>query len=422
MLKALQFLKAQDSADGQQVSPDLAKIKQDAEAQKAVAEAQKAAAEAQKSEAEAKLAAMKASIGEVPTSGYTGGVELKEKAGATEAALLAAKAITQATSTVATVISPKVEKTILLYAAADVPNFQALIAFRAQVAIVKKSFENAKAASDKADETAPGPRAIAPIPGGAGLALEAVNQLLGFFRTDYAIGGVELSLEDSLLLHALAGCLAEKGKQVQLPAVYNPGALLPNASTGITEELTDLASSKNEAQNTASRHEKVAAAFTSQAEKEPDLRKKEQLQKNAAIHKSAADAAKAAVTLHDAFFNKLTTADDKGIVPLTSVIRDQPVAKGLLDGNYLLVTKLQKSGGGYYTKKNMWTLFGGMPLYHMGGVVVSYVLLNGKDGTVLVSGVVPVHGGFVKATNLQKWVNDDGTGQNKTGRDEKKPK
>jgi hypothetical protein len=53
-----------------QSAPDREKVKKDAQAESAVA-------------------AVKAQIGEVPSSGYTGDVTLKDKAGTTEAALLA---------------------------------------------------------------------------------------------------------------------------------------------------------------------------------------------------------------------------------------------------------------------------------------------------------------------------------------------
>ena len=81
----------------------------------------------------------------------------------------------------------------------------------------------------------------------------------------------------------------------------------------------------------------------------------------------------------------------------------------LKQGGQLLIVKIQKAGGAHYTKKNMWTLFGGMPFYHMGGVIVSFVLLDGAAGSVAKSGVVPIHGGFVKAnkveTHIKKSVN-----------------
>jgi len=41
----------------------------------------------------------------------------------------------------------------------------------------------------------------------------------------------------------------------------------------------------------------------------------------------------------------------------------------------------------------------------MGGVVGSFALIEGKDGNVLASGVVPIHGGFVKANDLEETVN-----------------
>ena len=143
---------------------------------------------------------------------------------------------------------------------------------------------------------------------------------------------------------------------------------------------------------------------TNDANKETGVAKKAELQKKAKTYKNAADAWKVAIDLYDSFFNKLTMVDDKGVALLTNVIREWVVAEVLKD-NFLLLVKLQKSGGGYYTKKNMWMFLGGMPFFHMGGVVASFVLLDGKTGVVRKSGVVPVHGGFVNATDLPQKIN-----------------
>jgi len=191
---------------------------------------------------------------------------------------------------------------------------------------------------------------------------------------------------------------------VKLPAMYNAAALLDPAS-GILKEATDLSFKKVRGQNEANREDKLAAHYTDEAEKETDAKKTDLLNK-AKAHKDAADAWKAALAVWDSFFTRLTTADDKGVIPLANVVRDGVVADALCQDNLLLVVKLQKSGGAYYTKKNMWTFFGCMPFYHMGGVVVSYVLLSGKEGRVVKSGVVPVHGGFVKAGNLARHVDE----------------
>ena len=92
------------------------------------------------------------------------------------------------------------KRNILLFAAPEVPNFQALISYRAQITLICKAFTYAELASKKADEEAlkppvlrpPAPPvAIVPPVAAAGLALDAVNKLLGFFRTDYTVGSFE---------------------------------------------------------------------------------------------------------------------------------------------------------------------------------------------------------------------------------------
>ena len=407
--------KALDARHALEVAQDPSKKATDdklaaAKAAKDLADAQKASADAQKSQSDAQLAAFKAAVGDVPSSGYSGSVDLKDKAGSTEAALLAGKSVVEAAKKVAESL-PKQgpRRTVFLYAMNDVPNFQALIAFRAQVALVKKAFADAQVTSDAADKSAPEPVGFrleaVPILGAAGLGLDAVNKLLGFFRTDYTVGGVDLSFDDSLLLHALAGVIAnsDKNLEVRLPAAYNADAL-SDAASGILAEFNTLSFLKIGGQDNANRQDKLAARFSDDAAKETDAAKKADLLNKSKAHKNASDAWKAAAALYDSFFSKLTTADDKGVAPLTTVIRDAVIADSLSKGNLLLISKLQKSGGAYYTKKNMWTFFGGMPLYHMGGVVVSYVSLSGTDGHVLSSGVVPIHGGFVKASKLAKYL------------------
>lgn len=407
---------AREALKAAEAPPDPAKKAMDdklagAKAAKELADAEKAAADARKAQSDAALAAFKAKIGEVTSSGYTGDVTLKERAGITEAALLAGRAVRTAAQKIVDVLPKQTEnKTVLLYAAGEVPNFQAHIAFRAQITLVGKAFTDAQTASNIADAKAPEPPGFkieaVPLAAAAGLTLDAVNKLLGFFRTDYTVGGVELKFEDSLLVHALAGAIegSDKKLNVQLPAVYSPGAL-SDVGAEILNEITNLSLLKLGAQDKANRHDKLSARFTEDSSKETDPAEKAKLLDKAKTHKATADAWKTAVGLYDGFFSKLTTTDDKGAVPLTNVIREGVVAKALMNDDLLLLVKLQQSGGAYYTKKNIGTFFGTMPFYHMGGVVASFVLLNGKTGIVLKSGVVPVHGGFVKADDLPEEMN-----------------
>jgi hypothetical protein len=383
---------------------------------KKLAEAQTAAANALKAQVEAYTAAFKAQ----PVSSFIGEVTPKDKPGSAESMLLAAKAVeTAAKEMVKKIVNllPKQgeSKTILLYAIGDIPDFKAYITFHAEIELVGEAFEHAKDSSKIADSEAEPlaefarelvtveERLLPTVLPAIGIGLEAINKLVGFVSTNYTVGSVEVKFEDSLLIHALAGAITSSNKNLnlQLPALYNPGAFTYSAEM-ILDKVKETASLNRDAPNIASRHEKISGLFTIKADKATDEKTEKSMRENAKKHKDAADAWKAAMGLYDSFLSKLIAADAKGAVPLVSVIQEEIIADLLLNENFLLLVKLHASGGAYYTKKSIWTLLGRMPFYHMGGIVASFVLFDGKAGTVLASGVVPIHGGFVKANVLQK--------------------
>jgi hypothetical protein len=377
-----------------------------AKASKDAAEAEKALADVRKANSDAQLAAFKASIGEVPSSGYQGTIDLKSEAGKLEASLLAAKAIQKAANLISDQVGkPKsAVKTILLCTAAELPKFDAWTTYTVQTSLVETAFATAleltaKAEGEEARESVPPAAAV-------GLALDATNKLLGYFRTDYAIGGFEFTLEDSLLADATAKALTSLDWDVRLPTRFNPEA--PSFAESIFRTFTRLTALRLDAPQRQTQHEAEAGRLSGLASKETATDKRADLESAAARHLTAASAWKAAIPVYDGVFGKLTTADEKGILPLTTVLREAVMVQHMRKGSPLLLLKIHKSGGAYYTKKNLWTLFGGMPFYHMGGTVVSFVLMNGASGSVTAAGVVPVHGGFVKARRLQATIGTDG--------------
>ena len=357
-------------------------------------EAEKAAHDAKKAAAEAKLAALKAQIGEVPDSGYSGDVTVGEKAGETEAALLSAKAVVDAAQKIAGEIPKKSSSggncenskpKILLYSAAQTPNFQAYVMFNTQLGVVNAVLDGAGTAPDgfrSRVEKRKGVSFAAP-----GLALSALNKILGYFRTDYAVSGVALTFQDSMLVHALAGKVAERCYDVQLPAVYNP-AVHSASTSAIVKKIVSLAEEQQRLKLRSEHHHTEA-------------KKEDVLDEYKTKHLDAAQVLDAAVALCDAFFSKLTTPVN-GKTPLSDVVLQTALVEILKQGGCLLIVKIQQAGGGHYTKKNLWTFFGRLPFFHMGGAVVSYVLINGCDGSVKKSGVVPIHGGFKKADKVEK--------------------
>ena len=317
--------------------------------------------------------------------------------------MLAAKAVDSAAQRIADKLPNKTEVNnisckpknisckpkILLYESANTPDFQAYIMFNAQVKVVDTVLKTALTESETVRITHSKSRTMA-SPAAIGLALSAVNNILGYFRTDYAVAGVALKSEDSMLVHALAEKIAARGYNVQLPAIYNPD-VHSTASSDFVEKLVALAEKQQRARSLFEFHQAEAAKDKVSAEQKE-------------MHIKTAAVLDAAVALFDAFFSKLTTAVD-GETPLSDVLLEASLVKILKQNACLLIVEIQKIGGAHYTKKNIGTLFGRMPFYHMGGVVVSFVLLNGGNGSVEKSGVVPIHGGFVKADKIEAHIN-----------------
>ena len=61
---------------------------------------------------------------------------------------------------------------------------------------------------------------------------------------------------------------------------------------------------------------------------------------------------------------------------------------------------MPSSVGSYYTKKNILTAFGAEPFFVAAGVVATYTLIDGSDGGVLASNLVPIHGGYYRAPDV----------------------
>jgi hypothetical protein len=409
--KALaEFLQAQVAAAQAQTQlitaqQALAKAKApDTQLDAATAAASLAAQQKALSDAQAAILKNKFSV---PDSGYTGEVKVGDKAGQMEGALLSSVAVRTAATGIAKNVAMKSNAPkLVLYAGSDLPDFQALIAFETQATGLEKALDDAQAQMD-------GPKQAAvellhlvqtefvATPALIGAGLDAVNKLLGFFRTDYSVQGIAVSSDDVQLIDALAGALTEYGKQVFLPALYNPNPLM--GTSGIVTRMNSLSQKRVQLQQAIDVSSglvdklNTVAALPATA---PDVKKK--MIDAAANLKTAVDRAKSAATLYDGAVGKLTTPDDKGKLPLALVIQQDAVRTMLKNGADLMTAKVSSTGGSYYTKKNLWTFFGGMPFFVMGGVVVDYAVFKGSTGEVVIAGGVPIDGGFHKIGNLPR--------------------
>jgi hypothetical protein len=432
--RALELAKKQSEALQEKIAAAKTE-KEFSDARKAAADAAKSEADASKAKSEAEFAALKARVGEVPTSPYKGDVTLKENAGKMETLLLAA----QAARSAAAIIAGKVRsnaadsKAIVLIASSDVPTFDNLLRYNVECDIVEKALkemERISADANKNDETLRGSLPSRPsanfaapivvgllarlaekIPSAAtvGVALDAADKLLGFFRTDYTAGGIDVTLEDATLINELAGLLARKPENgeelvtVYLPKVFNWQAL-ETAATEISKKLQDMALSRAAGPFIAAAHDRKAVLWLEYAAHETDEKKKETIVDAVEAHKKASETIAKTTALYDSWFARLSSMDEKSsIVPIVAVIREQALKTALNGGKDLLAVKVHAASGGYYTKKNICTtLFGAIPFFHTGGTVASFTLLNGQTGAVKAAGTVPVHGGFFSSNKLAR--------------------
>lgn len=397
------LLEAQRALEQATAPPDPAKAQREAavaesNAAKAQSEAGKALADARKAQADAELAAFKAQVGEVPASGITGGVELKEKAGQIESWLLASRAVAEAANRIRTQVDaigdPK--QTVFVFASSDFPTFDALLTFSARRTLLQKLLEESLSGLPVLPEES---AEAVPILGAAGLTLQAVNNLLSYFRTDYTVTGVEVTIEDAALVVALTSKAIGKFRDRRVLTPF-PAAALNEQST-IVDQLTELASLQARVVSTAEQHKSAAVALTARAVKETNANRKKQLETEAKSHQAAAEKLVAAAGTFTAFMTTMSTPDTAtSKTPLATLLREAAVQR-VLQGHAAMILKIQKAGGTIVTKKNLWSLFGGLPVHYTGGAAATYLLLDGTNATVLASGLVPVYGGFVRADRVQ---------------------
>ena len=84
------------------------------------------------------------------------------------------------------------------------------------------------------------------------------------------------------------------------------------------------------------------------------------------------------------------------------VADEKTLADALANGAIALFVHVNIAAGGYYTKKNLWTFFGGMPFYVSGGAVVSYTAIDGKTGKVGSAGQFQLFNGYRKMSKVEE--------------------
>jgi hypothetical protein len=362
-------------ATAKQIDPTADAVK-DLTAQKSLVDAQKALVDAQQAALISRFIG-----GDVKAGPYSGSVDVKDKAGTVEASLLAAYAARECAEKIADTVQEKSEgKNVFIFKASDAPGFQKLMNFRFRRDLVQKSFDTAGVRHPASGQ--PDVMRVAVTAATVAAGLGAVSNLLGFFKTDSTVGGVEVKLDEALVVHTVAGAVRRKLQSgaVHVPSLYSPKPI-QDAMDELVAEITTLVELRKLADTEV---EKLAAV-------------------GADAGKARVEQLNAAIEVHDSFITWLTTANANGITPLTAVASEYAIWSSLEDSTVLLV-RLETSGGGYLVKKNLLTGLGAMPLFHMGGAAVSYILFDGASGDVLAGDVVPVYGGYVRSDELRGYL------------------
>ena len=109
-----------------------------------------------------------------------------------------------------------------------------------------------------------------------------------------------------------------------------------------------------------------------------------------------------AIATYDTFVTALNAAPQAGTDPaVVRIVRGKKLQSYLANPNSFALLVIDQKIAEEYTKKNLWTFFGGPPLYTMGGITSVYILYDPNTGTALKAGVVPMHGGYRSVSDVE---------------------
>lgn len=335
-------------------------------------------------------------IGTTTPGSYQGTVTAKDGVGKTEAALLASAALRKCADKIAASAKKASNGAVdfSIFDAKTFPDFVTLRGFRFQISLIEKRFGAAGVSAEKREPAAARAAAMVALPATISAGLTAVSDILGYLKTDYTVGDVNVELDDSMLVFCAAGALKKQGADVTLPLVYQSdpdGAAMKELAAEFEKlELMRM--------QTSLEVQKVEGKIKSLT----DAGVAENANEIAGLNQDLAKL-NTALKSYDDFINSLNSASGDGN-QLQTIMKELAVEQACKSRHVLLV-RLESSGGGYIIKKNLLTGLGKMPLYYSGGASASYALFEGNSGKVLGGDVVQAHGGCVNATRLASALN-----------------
>ncbi len=402
-------------------------------------ELQTKAAAARKAEADAALAEINLRNAQinVPSSGVTGRVTETSGAAMGEERLLAARAL----NGVSDCIAPRVRGAmanfqaspddpakwmagsgcarpadatgapalgsparVLLFVGDERPTLDSWLTYKRREQQLDAAFTAAaalfQAASDQDDalKAAGGQEMAAFLPLGAlgalgtiGTGVSALSNLIGFFGSEYSVGGAAITPDNTMFESSLTRALLTQGIEVR-----RPGRAV---SLGLQSEMSAKFAAWDDKAATASGQLALAQAMVKLYEKDP---------RKAAPWIKAAGALQNAITASGAMYTWLAGADPKGGLVLGRVLADGELSRDLNAAGrktYFLFITVSSASGSHYSRRNLWTVFGGMPFWAMGSVVVGYQLVDPVTKVTFAADQIPYHGGYRRVNEVAAVIN-----------------
>lgn len=384
-------------------------------AAKAESDARKAAADARKAEAEAESAAAKAQFGDLANITSQGSTTAGDKAGQVEASILSmgttrtisARIVSDmcigapalcapkgnddqpSPSTAATEtwpsactdfsdLQPAAPIKLYIVTESEKPTFDTLEIVQAALCGIQNKFDKAIADSDRLQRGGAAP-VIAPA------AIFSIANIVGnLFRSDYAVQGVTITADDTLLAKSVASeALGKISVPIVLPSIYRPSAMTQDNPLIVI--LAKMNAVRSRVTELAEQHKKSATSLKSKGTK---------FAKSAEDHNAVAIQLETAAKSYDDYLAKIALPSEKGMSELAEAARTARMRFDLASGSYLLSVKMHAVGGTTYTKKNFFTFLGSVPFFVSGGTTASFALIEGRTGHVVSTAGYGAAGGF----------------------------
>ena len=374
-------------------------------------EAKKATAVARQGTAEAEAAEAKAKLGTLDTSKLTK-PSGEGKTLNVEGSILTYSAVDRIAANVVraivTVASAEPDKAIVLLGDKEFNSLQQAKSFKQGLTLLNTSMSKFKVPQLAADDA----QCKEPLEGGGGLgplgSIDVALQIAQLFKVDKKFEGAEVTIDDFALASVVIAKLREaRFKTVVYGPVYVAGAFggsNPFETSVIAKTLDALADQQSSIDvavaNMARRREKLKQREDDTKVKLPEACKSA-FEEARTIYAALEVKAKSLKDRADKFLTVATVVDDKtGATLLQALVQAEAMNDGL-NGARVLRLKPIAGGGTVYTRTTWFSTHVGVG----GGAVVSYMLFNGVDGSIMASGTASEYGGFVEPTDLSVYLN-----------------